>query len=156
MQIACVVVVRVIVDGVLGVIVDVLIGLDEVRVIYVAIFVVISVTGDVLFTIHVTDHGRRAELQRAETEEIELLAGVGFVSVGREIERPSKFSSVLTRRRSCRRPFLRIGQRKTHVFLYVQRYKKKTQYKYFELETKSLKPNSKNRRTIARRSGTLL
>ena len=34
-------VVRVIVDGVLGVIVDVLIGLDEVRAIYVAIFVVI-------------------------------------------------------------------------------------------------------------------
>ena len=34
-------VVRVIVDGVLGVIVDVLIGLDEVCVIYVAIFVVI-------------------------------------------------------------------------------------------------------------------
>ena len=34
-------IVRVIVDGVHGVIVDVLIGLDEVRVIYVAIFVVI-------------------------------------------------------------------------------------------------------------------
>ena len=31
---------------------------------------------------HVTDHGRRAELRRAETEEVELLAGVGFVSVG--------------------------------------------------------------------------
>ena len=41
MQIVRVVIVRVIVDGVLGVIVDVLIGLDEVRVIYVAIFVVI-------------------------------------------------------------------------------------------------------------------
>ena len=32
--------------------------------------------------IHVTDHGKRAELRRAETEEVELLAGVGFVSVG--------------------------------------------------------------------------
>ena len=31
---------------------------------------------------HVTDHGKRAELQRAETEEVELLAGVGFVSAG--------------------------------------------------------------------------
>ena len=41
MQIARVVVVRVIVDGVLGVTVDVHIGHDEVLVIYVAIFVVI-------------------------------------------------------------------------------------------------------------------
>ena len=41
MQIVRVVIVRVIVDGVLGVIVDVLIGHDEVLVIYVAIFVVI-------------------------------------------------------------------------------------------------------------------
>ena len=41
MQIVRVVIVRVIVDGVLGVTVDVLIGLDEVLVIYVAIFVVI-------------------------------------------------------------------------------------------------------------------
>ena len=40
-QIVRVVIVRVIVDGVLGVIVDVLIGLDEVLVIYVAICVVI-------------------------------------------------------------------------------------------------------------------
>ena len=30
--------------------------------------------------LHVTDHGKRAELRRAETEEVELLAGVGFVS----------------------------------------------------------------------------
>ena len=41
MQIVRVVIVRVIVDGVLGVIVDVLIGHDEVLVIYIAIFVVI-------------------------------------------------------------------------------------------------------------------
>ena len=41
MQIARVVIVRVIVDGVLGVIVDVHIGHDEVLVIHVAIFVVI-------------------------------------------------------------------------------------------------------------------
>ena len=41
MQIARVVIVRVIVDGVLGVTVDVHIGHDEVLVIYVAIFVVI-------------------------------------------------------------------------------------------------------------------
>ena len=40
-QIACVVIVRVILVGVLGVIVDVLIGLYEVVVIYVAIFIVI-------------------------------------------------------------------------------------------------------------------
>ena len=40
-QIACVVIVRVILVGVLGVIVDVLIGLYEVLVIYIAIFVVI-------------------------------------------------------------------------------------------------------------------
>ena len=40
-QFACVVVVRVIVDGVLGVMIVVLIGLDEVLVICVAIFVVI-------------------------------------------------------------------------------------------------------------------
>ena len=32
--------------------------------------------------IHVTDHGKRAELWRAETEEVELLAGAGSVSVG--------------------------------------------------------------------------
>ena len=31
---------------------------------------------------HVTDHGKRAELRRAETEEVELQAGVGPVSVG--------------------------------------------------------------------------
>ena len=51
-QFARIVIVRVIVDGVLGVMI-VLIGLDEVLVIvviYVAIFVVIFVTGDVLFT----------------------------------------------------------------------------------------------------------
>ena len=41
MQIARVVIVRVIVDGVLGVIVDVHIGHDEVLVFYVAIFVVL-------------------------------------------------------------------------------------------------------------------
>ena len=41
MQIARVVIVRVIVDGVLGVTVDVHIGHDEVLVIYVAIFIVI-------------------------------------------------------------------------------------------------------------------
>ena len=41
MHIARVVIVRVIVDGVLGVTIDVLIGLDEIRVIYVAIFVLI-------------------------------------------------------------------------------------------------------------------
>ena len=41
MQIARVVIVRVIVDGVLGVMIVVLIGHDEVLVIYVAIFVVI-------------------------------------------------------------------------------------------------------------------
>ena len=41
MQVARVVLVHIIVVGVLGVIVDVLIGLDEVRLIYVAIFVVI-------------------------------------------------------------------------------------------------------------------
>ena len=32
--------------------------------------------------IHATDHGRRAELWRAESEEVELLAGAGFVSIG--------------------------------------------------------------------------
>ena len=42
-------IVHVIVDGVLGVMIVVLIGHDEVLVIYVAIFIVISVTGDVLF-----------------------------------------------------------------------------------------------------------
>ena len=31
---------------------------------------------------HVTDHGKRAELQRAETEEVELLAGVGLSQSG--------------------------------------------------------------------------
>ena len=41
MQIACVVIVRVIVDGVLGVTIVVLIGHDEVLVIYESIFVVI-------------------------------------------------------------------------------------------------------------------
>ena len=53
MQIVRVVIVRVIVDGVLGVTIIVLTGHDEVLVnvvIYKAIFVVISVTGDVLFT----------------------------------------------------------------------------------------------------------
>ena len=74
---------------------------------------------------HVTDHGKRAELQRAETEEVELLAGVGL-SVGWEIERLGKHTSVLTRRRSCRRPFPCVGQRKTHVLFYVQDKKSNT------------------------------
>ena len=39
---------------------------------------------------HVTDHGKRAELQRAETEEVELLAG-GFVSAR---ERPRDWASI--------------------------------------------------------------
>ena len=30
--------------------------------------------------IHLTDHGKRAELRRAETEEVELMVGVGFVT----------------------------------------------------------------------------
>ena len=49
MQIVRVVIVRVIVDGVHGVTIVVLIGHDEVLVIYVAIFVV---SGDVLFTLN--------------------------------------------------------------------------------------------------------
>ena len=53
--------------------------------------------------IHVTDHGERAELRRAETEEVQLLEGVRCVSVGWDIQRPGKHTSVLTRRRSCRR-----------------------------------------------------
>ena len=36
---------------------------------------------------HVTDRGKRAELRRAETEEVELLTGVGFVPVWRQVER---------------------------------------------------------------------
>ena len=55
MQFARIVIVRVIVDGVLGVMIVVLIGLDEVLVIYVSIFIVISVTGDVLFTTSLGD-----------------------------------------------------------------------------------------------------
>ena len=58
-QIVRVVIVRVILDGVLCVIVDVLIGLDEVRVIYVAILLWFSVTGDVLFTPPVGDNELR-------------------------------------------------------------------------------------------------
>ena len=54
-HIARVVKVHVIVDGVLGVMIFVLIGHDEVLVIYVEIFVLISVTGDVLFTPPVGD-----------------------------------------------------------------------------------------------------
>ena len=45
--------------------------------------------------IHVTDHDKRAELRRAETEEVELLAGVGFVSVvERSRDRASKQPSL--------------------------------------------------------------
>ena len=86
--------------------------------------------------IHVTDHGKRAELRRAETEEVELLAGVGFVSVWREIERPGKHTSVLTRRRSGRRPFPCVGQRKTHVHLFM--FKVKIKY----LNNLNLKPKA--------------
>ena len=45
--------------------------------------------------IHVTDHDKRAELRRAETEVVELLAGVGFVSVvERSRDRASKQPSL--------------------------------------------------------------
>ena len=63
---------------------------------------------------HATDRGKRAELWRAETEEVELLAGVGFGSVWRHIERPGDHTSVLTRRRPCRRRS-RASDKESHV-----------------------------------------
>ena len=63
--------------------------------------------------VHVTDHGKRAELPRAETEEVELVADVGCVAVGWEIQRAGEHTSVLARRRSC------AGQRKTHVLFEI-------------------------------------
>ena len=69
---------------------------------------------------HVTDSGKRAELRRAGTEEVEIPAGVGFVSVWRQIERPGKHTFLLTRRRPCRRPYPCVGQRKSHVLFDVQ------------------------------------
>ena len=102
--------------------------------------------------IHETDHDKRAELPRAETEEVELLAAVGFVSVGGG---PGKHTSVLTQRRSCQRPFPCVALRKTHVLFNVQD-KNQILKKKFELETKSSKTKFKNHRTITRRSGTLL
>ena len=91
---------------------------------------------------HVTDRGKRAELRRAETEEVQLLAGVRFVPVWKR--REGKPTSVLTRRRQCRRPYPCVGQRKSHV-------------PFDGLpNTTFLNSKYKNHRTIMKRSATLL
>ena len=102
--------------------------------------------------IHVTDHGKRAELRRAETEEeVELLAVVGFVSVGR---RSRDRASI----HPCLPDAARVGGRSRALdneklmFSFSFKIKIKNSRKNFELETKSLKPNSKKKKKNTERS----
>ena len=47
--------------------------------------------------VDITDHGQRARPPRAKTEEVELVANVGCISVSKQFQRSSKRTSVLAR-----------------------------------------------------------
>ena len=79
--------------------------------------------------IHVTDHGKRAELRRAEAEEVELMAGVGFVSVGGD--------------RETGQAYIRAYPAPLVSAAVPVRWTKNNPCSF---ETKSLKPNSKKKK----------